>query len=168
MYRLGHQGLNLALFTPVFVALALAGHLYVGVLGVGIVFTTASLPDVDHALPGVAHRRITHTVWAVAAVGLAGGCLTWVAAGIYGDLLTTLGVSRLLAAVAVGGSLAFSVVGHLLGDVLTPMGIRPFHPLSAREYTLSVCPADSWLANRLLFGTGVGSTAAAVGALTLL
>lgn len=167
MYRLGHQGLNLVVFAPVLLAAALAGHLPLGVLAVGIGFTTASLPDADHSLPLVAHRGITHTVWAALAVGAAGAGLTWLAAGVYADLLTTLGVTRAVAAAAVGGSLALSILGHLCGDVLTPMGIRPLHPLSRRSYTLSVCPADSWLGNRLLFGVGVAATVTAVGALAV-
>lgn len=167
MYRLGHQGANLLLFAPVFVALAAVGHAPLAVLGVGVVFTTASLPDIDIRLPLVAHRGITHTVWAALAAAVVGAGAAWLVAGAFGDLTESLGVSRPVVAAAAGGLLAFSILGHLLGDALTPMGIEPFHPISDRSYSLSLCTADSWLGNRLLFGGGVVATVAAVGALSV-
>lgn len=163
MYRLGHQGANLLLFAPVFLALVLAGHAPLGVLGVAVVFTTASLPDIDLQLPLVAHRGITHTVWAVAAVGAIGAGAAWLAAGAFTDLVAGLGITRVSVAIATGGLLAFSVLGHLIADGLTPMGVRPWQPLSDRSYSLSVCTADSWLGNRVLFAAGVLATGSVLG-----
>jgi inner membrane protein len=168
MYRLGHQGINLVLFSPVLFAFLVAGFPLAGALGAVVVFTTASLPDVDTSLPVIDHRGITHTVWAALAVGVVGGALAWLAAGAFTDLVDALGLSRAAVAAYAGGVLSFSVLGHIVGDVLTPMGIAPWYPVSTRSYTLSVCPADSWLANRLLFAGGVGATSAAVGMVTVL
>lgn len=168
MYRLGHQGINLVLFAPVLFALIVAGYPLAGLAGAAVVFTTASLPDVDHSLPLVDHRGITHTVWAALAVGAAGAALAWVATGAFTDAIAAMGLSRPIAAVYAGALLSFSVLGHLAGDVLTPMGIMPWYPLSTQSYTLSVCPAKSWLANRLLFAGGVGATTAVVGMVLVL
>lgn len=151
MYRLGHQGLNLALYAPVLGVAILLGEPEVGLVGGVVVFVTASLPDVDVKLPGVAHRGITHTVWAALAVGGVAVVASLVAATSLG-LGSAFGLS-----LVVGGSLTFSMLGHVAGDALTPMGIRPFAPVNDREYSLDVCRADSWLGNRLLFGVGVTS-----------
>lgn len=156
MYRLGHQGLNLALYAPVLGLATVLDYGLLGLVGAVVVFVTASLPDVDVKVPGIAHRGITHTVWAALAVGLLAAVGTWLVTGGTGSVA---GTSRIGLAVTAGGSLAFSVLGHVTGDALTPMGIRPFAPLDGREYSLGVCRADSWLGNRLLFGVGVGSVA---------
>jgi len=168
MYRLGHQGINLVLFAPVLFAFLVAGFPLAGALGAVVVFTTASLPDIDISLPVIDHRGITHTVWAALAVGLVGGTLAWLVAGAFTDLVGALGLSRAVVGAYVGGVLSFSVLGHLVGDVLTPMGIAPWYPVSTRSYTLSVCPAKSWLANRLLFAGGIGATSAVVGMVLVL
>jgi inner membrane protein len=168
MYRLGHQGVNLVLFAPVLLVLIVAGYPLAGLAGVAVVFTTASLPDVDHRLPLIEHRGVTHTVWAALVVGAAAAVLAWLATGAFTEAVAALGLSRPVVAVYAGGLLSFSVLGHLAGDVLTPMGIAPLYPLSTESYTLSVCPAKSWLANRLLFAGGVGATAAVVGAVSVL
>lgn len=168
MYRLGHQGVNLVLFAPVLFVSVVAGYPLAGVAGVAVVFTTASLPDVDIRLPLVEHRGITHTVWAALVAGAGTAALAWVATGAFAEGVAALGLTRSVAAAYAGGLVAFSVLGHLVGDVLTPAGITPWHPLSTRQYTLSVCPAKSWLANRLLFAGGVGATAAVVGAVSVL
>lgn len=168
MYRLGHQGINLILFAPVLFVLVVAGYPVAGGLGVLVMFTTASLPDVDHRLPLIDHRGLTHTVWAALAVGVATAALAWVVSGAFVGIVGTMGFSQRGVAAYAGGVVAFSVLGHLLGDVLTPMGIMPWYPVSARSYTLSVCPAKSWLANRLFFASGVGATTAVVGMLAVL
>lgn len=168
MHRLGHQGINLVLFAPVLFVLIVAGYPLAGALGVLVMFSTASLPDVDHSLPLIDHRGITHTVWAAVVTGAVVGGLTWFAATAFVGIVETLEFSREGVAAYAGGVAAFSVLGHLLGDVLTPMGIAPWYPLSTRSYTLSVCPAKSWLANRLLFASGVGATTAVVGMVAVL
>jgi inner membrane protein len=156
VYRTGHQGINLLLFAPVLAALATTGHTMLGVLGVVIVFLTASLPDVDTKLPLIAHRGITHTVWAAIGVGLVVGVPTYLLGGQITASIPELAVySPLVLAAYLGVVTIVSVLGHLVGDVLTPMGIRPFEPLSSRSYTLNVCPAASPIANWTLFGAGI-------------
>lgn len=162
MYRTGHQGVNLVLFAPVFAALAASGRVVLGAVGVGIVFLTASMPDIDIRLPVVAHRGITHTVWAAAAVGLAVVGPVYYFQGTIVSAAPDLGsYSPLTLAAYVGGCLSFSILGHLVGDLLTPMGIRPFQPLSDRSFSLSLWTADS-VANKALFGVGVVTVAGTV------
>lgn len=130
-----------------------------GVLGVLVVFTTASMPDVDLRLPVVSHRGITHTVWAAVAVGgVVAGPVYYFQGTIAATVPELGGYTPLSFALFVGGFLAFSVIGHLVGDMLTPMGIRPFEPLSAASFSLNLWPADS-IANKALFGLGVAVVA---------
>ncbi|MCU4717319.1 metal-dependent hydrolase [Halapricum hydrolyticum] len=155
MYRTGHQGVNLVLFAPVFAALALTGHVVLGIVGVAVVFTTASMPDADVRLPLVAHRGITHTVWAASALGLAVAIPVYYTGAAVASSVPELAVyTPATLGVYSGSVVAFSVLGHLVGDLVTPMGIRPFAPLSDRSYSLGLWTADS-IANKVLFGIGV-------------
>ncbi|MFB6189726.1 MAG: metal-dependent hydrolase [Halapricum sp.] len=162
MYRTGHQGVNLVLFAPVFVALAASGHAVLGALGVAVVFATASMPDIDIRLPLVSHRGITHTVWAAAGLGLVVGVPVYVLGERLAASIPELAVySPTVLSAYAGGVMAFSILGHLAGDWLTPMGIRPFEPLWGRSFSLGLWTADS-IANKVLFGMGVIVVAGAV------
>jgi inner membrane protein len=161
VYRNGHYGVALLAFAPVGVALVTAGLVeFAVVVGAGALWL-AMLPDVDHRIPGVAHRGITHTIWFAllvgAALGAAGFAVGRVGFGApYGPEALAL----------VGAATGFLSVGaHLLADALTPMGIRPLWPLSRRKFTLSVVTADSRMGNYGLLSLGVFVTAAWVAAL---
>lgn len=154
VYKEGHYGVSLLAYAPVGATLALAGLEGYAVAGGAIVLGLATLPDVDHRLPLVAHRGATHTLAFALLVGavLAGG--GWA-------LGSATGSGRALSLAALGfGTGVLGIVAHLVGDVVTPMGIRPFRPVSDRHYTLSLTRADNTLANWLLLGAGVGVTAA--------
>lgn len=151
MYKLGHWGASLLLYAPVAFALA---PTYPGLAvagGVGVL-ALAQFPDVDHRLPLVAHRGVTHTLPFAALVGVA----AW--AGAYA-VEGALGVGSEYAPFAafVG---AFGICCHLAADVITPMGVPLLWPLSGRRFTLSVVYADNTLANYLLLGAGLTATAA--------
>lgn len=156
MYRTGHYGVSLLVYAPVAFALLVAGEVTLAfVAGAGVLWL-ATLPDVDHRIPGVTHRGITHTVAFALAVGAVFGAAGYLLAGTF-----ELGDPRFVAGFGVFvGSLG--IVAHLVGDILTPAGIRPFWPLSRRKYTVSVTRADSTLWNVGLFAVGVFVTAGAV------
>lgn len=163
MYRNGHYGVTLLAFAPVGVALVTAGLAELAVVvGAGALWL-AMLPDVDHDLPGVSHRGITHTVWFALLVGAALGAVGF-AVGQVG-LGAPLSPRMLGVAGAVTGLV--SVGSHLLADLLTPMGIKPLWPLSGKKFTLSLWTADSTLGNYGLLSFGVFVTASWVGALFL-
>jgi inner membrane protein len=156
VYRNGHYGVVLLAFAPIGVALVSAGLGGVAfVVGAGALWL-AMLPDVDHRLPGVSHRGITHTLWfALLVAGVLAG--VGFAAGRVG-----LGAPydpQLLAATGAGVGL-LAVGSHLLADALTPMGIRPLWPLSNVRYTLSLVTADSTVGNYGLLSLGVFATGA--------
>lgn len=156
MYRTGHYGVSLIAYAPVAFALLVAGEVTLAFVAGAVVLWLAPIPDVDHRIPGVTHRGVTHTLGFALAVGAAFGAAGYLSAGRLG-----LGEPPLVAAVgALVGT--FGIVAHLLGDALTPAGIRPLWPLSHRKYTLSVTRADSTLWNLGLFAGGVFAIAVAV------
>lgn len=155
MYRAGHLGVSLLVFLPVGVGLVLAGRTELAVLGELCVLSVASLPDVDHELPLVSHRGVTHTVWFALLVGLGFGAVGW----LLGGRPTTPAAPELAVAGFAFGALG--ICAHLLGDVLTPMGITPVWPLSRRTLTLDLVYAKNPAANYGLLASGVLCTVAA-------
>ncbi len=149
MYRTGHYGVSLLAYAPVCLALVLAGRPAVAVAAGAGVLWLATLPDVDHRLPGVPHRGPTHSLTFAALVGaaLVGGRALGVS--------DPTGVAVLAAAVGV-----FGVCAHLIGDVLTPAGVPLLWPVGP-TVSVSLANADSTVWNCGLFALGVGATAAA-------
>lgn len=157
MYRFGHWGVSLLVFSPLGVALVLAGTPELALVAGGVMCWLAMLPDVDMRIPFISHRGPTHTFAFAGVVGGAGAGLSFLILpriGFSTETTTTLASFGF----AVG---ALTVLAHLLGDVLTPMGIRPLWPLSDRTFSLDLWRADNKIANYGLFALGVFSVAAA-------
>ncbi|MFB6219587.1 MAG: metal-dependent hydrolase [Halobacteriaceae archaeon] len=153
MYRTGHYGVALLVYAPVGVALLAAGRSDAALVGGALVLALTPLPDYDQRVPAITHRGVTHTVGFALLVGAVVG-----GAAVLADLgPRAAGFGFLVGALAVGA--------HLLADWLTPAGIRPFWPLSGREYSLSVTTAANPVANYLLLALGVLVTVAGLLAL---
>jgi inner membrane protein len=153
MYQLGHYGAALLAYAPLGFLAVLAGSRTAALLGGAVALALATLPDVDHRVPGVSHRGITHTVWFALAVGLV--------VGVAGAVLGTDPAARAglgLFGFAVG---TLAILSHLGADALTPMGVWPFVPLRDDHYTLDVTPAKNSVANVLLLAAGVVVTVGA-------
>ena len=169
MYRTGHLGVALLVFAPIGYLLVDVDAPLAALLTGGVMLWLAMLPDVDHRIPGISHRGVTHSLLFAVAVGAAfaavGAALVAVGGG---DLLAELlGLNALgVAVVPFGFALGFLAVStHLLGDVLTPAGVNLFWPIPT-EFSLYVTRADNTLANYGLFALGLFAVAA-VAALTL-
>ncbi|MFB6179235.1 MAG: metal-dependent hydrolase [Halorientalis sp.] len=156
MYRAGHLGVSLLVYAPVGFVLLFSGRPELALLGEIGMLSLASVPDVDHDLPLVSHRGVTHTVGFAVLAGLAFGAIGWVFGGhpsvpthsslaVFGFAVGTLGI-----------------LAHLIGDLLTPMGITPFWPLWARTFSLRLTPADNTFANYGLLALGMFVTGAVV------
>jgi inner membrane protein len=154
VYRSGHYGVALLAYAPALYVLAAEGRLPVAVAGGALVLALATLPDVDHAIPLVDHRGVTHTL---AFAALVGGAV-W--AGVMAAPVEV--ASRELVAYAAAGLAAFSVLTHLLADALTPVGVPLFWPLTTRRYSLGVTPAGHPFWNVGLLVLGVVAVVAAV------
>ncbi|MFD1567932.1 metal-dependent hydrolase [Halolamina litorea] len=148
MYRTGHLGVSLLVFAPIGYLFVAAGEPLAALVTGGAMLWLAMLPDVDHRIPGISHRGVTHSLLFAALVGgvFAG------AGALLADGLGTLDRVRLS---TFGFFVGFVAVGaHLLGDVLTPAGVNLFWPWR-REFSLYLTRADNTLANYALFALGV-------------
>lgn len=156
MYLLGHVGLALLLAAPVAFVLVRVGRARTMWTGLVALLGSVMLPDVDLLLLGsLAHRGLTHTVWAALLLGGLFAVAAWRLGAREGDPVETTAFGF--------GVGVTSVVFHLAGDVITPMGIRPFAPLSGVEYSLVLVAARNPAANLALFVTGVVAFGLALG-----
>ncbi len=147
MYRPGHTGAALLAVTPLATAVGLVGAVRLSVLIVLLAAAVASLPDIDNSLP-VVHRGPTHTVWFVAMLAAVAGAVGWLVAS---------GPSAVSVGLVVGSAVGLSLTSHLVADSITPMGIRPFLPVSDREFCFNITPAKNPRANRVLLAVGLGT-----------
>lgn len=154
MYRPGHYGVALLAYAPVGALLVAAGFETVAFAGGALTLLLTPLPDYDQRVPLLSHRGPTHTV---AFALLVGGAL-----GAGGWLLAPAATGRTAAAAFGFGVGVLAVGAHLLADVVTPAGIRPFWPLSSRQYSLGLARASHPVANYLLLAAGVLATAVAL------
>ena len=153
MYLLGHLGAAAAAYVLV----------RRGVLGrrdpgpspalVGLL-ALAMAPDVDHRVPGLEHRGVTHTVWFAALLGVAAAL---VAAAVANPPSRSSSSLHLPGRAAVRGFAvgAGAVLIHLAADVVTPIGVRPLAPLSDAGGSLSLVSAADPRANAVMFAAGV-------------
>jgi inner membrane protein len=156
VYRNGHLGIALIVFAPVGAVLVVAGMSEFAYLAGVTMLWLAMLPDVDHRLPGVSHRGVTHTL---AFALLVGGAFA--AAGSF--VAARLALADPVVAGAFGFGLGFvTVLAHLLADLLTPAGVPVLWPLSSRRYSLELVRASNRTANYLLLVTGVFVAVAAL------
>lgn len=159
MYRTGHLGVSLLVFSPIGYLLLAAGEPIAALVTGGTMLWLTMLPDVDHRIPGIPHRGPTHSLLFAVLVGA-------VFAGAGALLADVLGIYDRALLSTHGFFVGFVAVGaHLLGDVLTPAGVNLFWPWG-REFSLHLTRADSTIANYGLFLGGV-FTVAAVGTLAV-
>jgi inner membrane protein len=154
VYQKGHYGVSLLAFAPVGHLLVARGNLALALVSAGVVVAFATLPDVDHRIPGIAHRGPTHTL---AFALLVGACFAGAASLVADGLSGVAPVPVSLPAYA-GFLGVLTVVSHLCADALTPAGVRPFWPLSRRHYSLALARADNRLANHALLFVGVSAS----------
>lgn len=145
MYRPGHTGAALLAVTPLATVTGLVGTATLSVLTLVLAAAVASLPDIDNSLP-VEHRGPTHTVWFVAGLAAVAGVVGWLVAA---------GPSAVGVGLVVGTAVGLSLASHLVADSITPMGIRPFVPVSDREFCFDITPAKNPRANRVLLAVGL-------------
>lgn len=157
MHASGHVGVALAAGAPLTVGLGAAGLDAAVLPTTAVLVGLATLPDVDHSIPGMGHRTATHSLPFALATGIVVAGVAWVA----GPALVS-GEAVVLAALGFAvGTLA--VVLHVLADVVTPMGVYPLWPISRQRRSLALVRSANPLANRalLLAGAALWITAAA-------
>lgn len=158
MYAPGHYGVSLLVYAPVGGGLLAVGRPDLAFVGGFVVLWLATLPDVDHHLPLIEHRGVTHTIPFALGIGGVLGAAAYAVASVTPVILG----SPTTVAAFVGLMGAYGIVAHLVGDVLTPSGVPLLWPLSGRSYTLSLWTAKNTLANYLLLALGAFVTAVTV------
>lgn len=147
MYRNGHIGVSLLVFAPVGYWLVTVGEPEIALLTGAVMIWLAMLPDIDHRLPILEHRGVTHSL---AFAVLVGGVFA-AAGAVLSGAFSVAGVGL----VTFGFLLGFLIVfAHLLGDTLTYAGVNYFWPLS-RTFSFSLTRADNPVANYGFLGLGV-------------
>ena len=166
MYRTGHVGINILLYSPILFLTTTLDLLLFGLVGLFITAHLASLPDIDLSYKILKHRGFTHTTTFGFLVGLIFGVVS-IPITIVAIHFSLIPVSHYYVTAIILGSfmLGFiTVINHIIGDVITPSGVRPFKkpPLvpdtrffTDKRYTLSLVYAKNQLANGgfLLLGT---------------
>lgn len=147
MYRKGHLGVSMLVFAPVGYWLVIVGEPESAMLTGVVMLWLAMLPDVDHRLPVIEHRGVTHSLLFAALVGGLFGAVGIVLAGAFQVAGVSLGTFGFLLGVLTVGA-------HLVGDALTPAGVPLLWPFP-RSYSLSLTRADNTLANYGLFVLGI-------------
>jgi len=149
VYRSGHYGTALIVYAPLGVVLAAVSSLEVALVAGAATLGLTVVPDYDLRVPGLDHRGATHTLGFGLLVAVATGSAGWfLGAGVapFGPLPGGL----------LGATVGFvAIVAHLVADATTPAGIRPFWPVSDREYGLGWVTAANPLVNYGLFALGI-------------
>jgi inner membrane protein len=178
MYRRGHHGVALLVYAPIAYVLLDGNRLILAAVGAALMFSLATLPDIDQRIRFVKHRGATHTVLFALVVGVVLAGLGWLVGNV------TVGLADQFVAVAssstdgahTGGSIVtllserfsatqlalfgffigtMAVLSHLLADLLTIASFAPFWPLSSWSYSLGITRAANTTSNWLLFVGGI-------------
>lgn len=155
MYTTGHYGVALLVYAPVAFLLLQVAPVLALVGGIGVI-AISTLPDVDHRLPFVRHRSLTHTIPFLLAVSSALAGLGWWLAGTGSGL-----PGGRVAVAAFGFGVGVLGIGsHLLADAITPMGVPLLWPFSRERFTLDLTNSNDRLANGVLLVLGLAATGA--------
>lgn len=157
MFRLGHYGMALLVYSVIGLALLVRGYRDDALAGGVVMLLFTMHPDMDGDFSFIPHREITHTVWFAVLVGL--GCaLIILAEGLYRGRDRTDLTWPVTWAFSLG---TLSGLTHLFADMLNPWGVMPFYPLSNVLITFDLVKASNVHANVGLFVAGILASVAA-------
>jgi membrane-bound metal-dependent hydrolase YbcI (DUF457 family) len=145
LYKEGHTGLSLMLFSPFILLFKFLGVDMTYVLMTCVLMVAlSSLPDLDmeFRIYGIKHRGITHTFLGGIFFGILFAILMGYAYGTLGWLMGFLA--------GFGGT-----VSHLLGDIFTYTPFKPLYPLLHREVALCYFKASNKTVNNTMLTLGI-------------
>lgn len=143
MYKEGHAGLTLIVFSPFMLLFKLLGADIGYVLITGFLMVAlSSVPDLEYRHYGIKHRGITHTLLFGLGLGILFAFLMGYAFGSIGLLMGSLA--------GFGGT-----VSHLVGDSFTYHKFKLFYPFSDKEVAYGFFKAANKTANTAMLTIGV-------------
>lgn len=156
MYRPGHYGMVLLLYSVVGYALLTRRYDRHAVAGAFLVVLVTMVPDWDTSVAWLPHRGPTHSLAFALLVGVVVGAIAVLDGRRRGH------DSRSVAGLGIwaSGLATFSVLAHLVADALNPVGIRPFYPVSEHHVSLDLIWAGDPVANFGLLALGLLATGA--------
>lgn len=168
MYKSGHRGINMILYSPILFVMVVFEFILAGLISLGLVIYFSSLPDIDLRTRHLTHRGFTHTYSFGIVVGI-----------IFSGLYTMLGVLGIsiglieptlfnLIGIPVWGFFIglFTILGHISGDIITYSGVRPFNKpknfpdlpiFTNKKYTANLLAASNSWANIGFLIMGIGA-----------
>jgi len=165
MYKNGHFGVTLLLYSPVLVLLRFYSSIDIGLVGLLIALIITPLPDQDLNISYLRHRGFTHTVYFSVLLGLIAVVLFAIVSQIIYIQFEYSVPRRNDIFVFIFINTMFGILSHIIGDSLTPMGVKPFRlpskyleslPISWNaKFTLNLCKASNKTANSVLFTSGL-------------
>lgn len=167
MYKSGHMGLSLLLYSPVLYLLIYIEEILLASVGLLIVISYASVPDLDFKVPKVKHRGYSHSLLGALIIAIPVSLFTYISY-TYIKLLATDLSFGVKYSPEVMGVYAFiigfyAVLTHYAGDVVTPSGIPILAPVSKKKYSLNLFYAKNKLANGLSLVLGILATSLVIG-----
>lgn len=128
MYREGHIGINIILYSPIMLLLSIFELNNIAIIGFLLMVLFPSLPDKDQKIPFIQHRGFTHTIWFSLIIGTLIGSIFYGLSTIFNILLKP--IHTFIVMFLIGNLL---ILFHLAGDFLTYAGINIFHPIGSKS-----------------------------------
>lgn len=163
MYRQGHYGVALLVWSPIGAVLTLLDLTGLALLGLTIMLAVEQLPDYDMRVSFVKHRGVSHTALFALLIGALVGALLAASLQIEG-MATALewapGFDQAAPPALVLGLAGFAwgtlaILAHLAADVITPSGIPVAWPVNDQRYSFDWVYAKDTAANYGLLGAGL-------------
>lgn len=170
MYKTGHYGITMILYSPILLIGGALGYLPHVALGLAVSLFLTPIPDSDIRISFLKHRGFTHSVSFSTLVGvftmlIALSGYTLLNGGmVFPNGATTQAVMDVVGVLGFAFFIGqFGILAHIAGDVITPMGIRPLQkpPLlpnsrvfSEKRYSLDMVYAKNQWANMGFFILG--------------
>lgn len=151
MYRPGHYGMVLLLYSVVGYVLISRQYDDHALAGTVLVVLATMSPDWDGYVSWLPHRGPTHSIAFALLVGAVLGVSVALHSGWRGHETRTVAGLGIWA----GGLGTLSVFAHLLADAITPVGVPLFYPLSTEHVTLDLVAASNPAANFALLAAGL-------------
>lgn len=167
MYRSGHMGISLSLYSPILYFLIVSQEILLASVGLFIVIIAASLPDLDFRIPKIKHRGYSHSLVGAFVIATVLSISTFISyiyiVSIGNELLFSVSYSPEIMGVYGFVMGFFATLSHYAGDIITPSGIPILAPISKENKSFNLVYAKNKWANGLFFILGSLSTTLAIG-----